>query len=162
MGSNTNGALDGRSIAPIPPSASKRKRVKPEADAPLAFLSAVRLALATDDIRSARTLVAAEEARLREDGGTPSASALAEVSAAKARIAMASNDASAAHAILVTAIEAAPDDRALQVLMSEVMLASGRATDVRPVLSHLGKTPTQVLPGDHDPAGIPPRRKDLR
>ncbi len=104
------------------------------------FQDALDAALLADDIRTARCLVAEEEVRQIESIGAVHARVTAEISAAKARIAMATNDGPAAHAILLAAIEAAPENRSLRVLMSEIMLATGRASDVRPVLRHLGKT----------------------
>lgn len=105
-------------------------------------------ALRTDQISKARTLVANAEAILAAHAATRDAReaqgadvSRADVAAAKAKIAMATGDSIAARAILVQAIEQAPDVSALRTLMAEVMLASGRATDVRPVLHHLGREP---------------------
>lgn len=112
-----------------------------------AFETALRAALAADCLCSARKVVADAEAVLvSQDRGshaetiaaTPSR---AELAGAKAKIAMAVGDISAAHAILVTAIETHPDVAALKTLMAEVMLATGRATDIRSVLHHLGREP---------------------
>lgn len=99
-------------------------------------------ALQADQISAARTLVANAEAVLAAHEAEEDAKALdvsrADVAAAKARIAIATGDGAAARAILVQAIEAAPKVVALRTLMTEVMLATGRAADVRPVLQHLG------------------------
>ncbi|QXT41190.1 hypothetical protein [Gymnodinialimonas ceratoperidinii] len=98
----------------------------------------VRAALRAENIADARTLVANAEAILSTHRESTSAGLTApEVAAAKARIAMAIGDGAAARAILLLAIERHPEAEALRSLMTEVMLADGRATDVRPVLRHL-------------------------
>lgn len=105
------------------------------------FDAELRDALAGDRISDARTLVANAEAVLTaHDASEASGEKLtrADVAAAKARIAIATGDSAAARAILVQAIEAAPKVTMLRAMMTEVMLANGRATDVRPVLKHLG------------------------
>jgi len=61
----------------------------------------------------------------------------------KARIAMAGGDFAAAKAILTPAIETYPDAVPLRALMTEVMVAGGNASDVRAVLSHLGRPPSR-------------------
>lgn len=105
------------------------------------FDAALRGALTDHRISDARTLVANAEAILAGHGATTATSLnRADLSAAKARIAIATGDSAAARAILVQAIEASPDAAALRSLMTEVMMATGRATDVRPVLQHLGNS----------------------
>lgn len=105
----------------------------------------LRNALQANRIADARTLIANAEAILigHEAGAPPHAEGVSrdQVAAAKARIAIATGDAAAAKAILVTAIERQPDAAVLRALMTEVMLSEGRATDVRPVLQHLGNRP---------------------
>lgn len=112
-----------------------------------AFDADLRDALRKDEISVARTLVANAEVILAAHEASESTRApivsRADVAAAKARIAIASGDGAAARAILVQAIEAAPKASALRTLMTEVMLATGRAADVRPVLQHLGQAPTE-------------------
>ena len=105
--------------------------------------SSVRQAISEGNIRLARDLLAAEEQRVSEIGLANTDHAHAQIAAGKARIALATQDGAAAHAILLSAIEAAPENRSLRVLMSEVMLSNGRATDVRPVLSHIGRDPAE-------------------
>ncbi|MEX3014758.1 tetratricopeptide repeat protein [Gymnodinialimonas hymeniacidonis] len=112
------------------------------------FLAQLQSALSDADLKRARNLVAEEEGRLEDMDRVEAAGARARVAAAKARIAVKSGDGAAAHAILVAAIETNPTDRALRVLMSEVMLATGRATDVRPVLKHIGRVGVQASDGD--------------
>lgn len=106
------------------------------------FEYALRKALEADQIAEARTMVAnAEAVLLAHENATSLGSesmTMAHLAAAKARIAIATGDGVAAHAILVRAIERDPHTSALRTLMSEVMLAQGRAADVRPVLKHLG------------------------
>ncbi len=101
------------------------------------FEARLHAALDHGDIRAARQLVAETEAET-----TPGAVAPSTIAAAKAHIAVADGDMPAARAILVVAIEAAPEVSYLRTLLTEVMLASGRATDVRPVLTHLGRAPS--------------------
>jgi predicted Zn-dependent protease len=92
------------------------------------------------DVAGARTLVAEAEAARAE--GAEAAQPRSVIAAAKARIAFATGDEPAARAILVMAIEAEPAVPHLRTLLAEIMLASGRATDVRPVLQHLGQPPS--------------------
>lgn len=110
------------------------------------FEAALRKALKANRIADARTLVANAEAVLfaqEQADATPlEVMTKAQVAAAKSRIAMATGDDAAARAILVNAIESDPNAPALKALMTEVMLAAGRATDVRPVLQHLGNRPS--------------------
>lgn len=105
------------------------------------FDSELRDALRSQNIADARTLVANAEAVLAAHSSTPPKAGMvlspAQLAAAKARIAMAVGDGAAARAILLLAIERSPQDDALRTLMAEVMLADGRATDVRSVLKHL-------------------------
>lgn len=113
-----------------------------QAEAPT-FDVELREALDGDRISDARTLVANAEAVLAaHDASEVLAEDVtrADVAAAKARIAIATGDSAAARAILVQAIEAAPKVTMLRTLMTEVMLANGRAADVRPVLKHLGNS----------------------
>ena len=107
------------------------------------FQTALEAALQNGDIQKARCLVAEKEALQIEAVGAAHAAVTAEIYAAKARIALATDDGAGAHAILLTAIEAAPKNRSLRILMSEIMLATGRASDVRPVLQHVGKRSTE-------------------
>lgn len=106
------------------------------------FETAMRTALHANKIGDARTLVANAEAVLMGHASAESPIAAhvtrVQLATAKARIAMALGDGMAARAILVKAIETDPDAASLRALMTEVMLAEGRATDVRPVLKHLG------------------------
>lgn len=104
----------------------------------------VRTALESGDIQTSRTLVAAAEAELLSDNS--GRIGRSDIAMAKARIAVADGDFSAAHAILVMAIERDSNHAHLRTLLSEVMLASGRATDVRPVLQHIGQS---LDPTDH-------------
>ncbi|UWQ94528.1 hypothetical protein K3728_12490 [Rhodobacteraceae bacterium M385] len=105
------------------------------------FDTELRDALRRQNIADARTLVANAEAVLAAHNATPPQSGMvptpAQLAAGKARIAMAVGDGAAARAILLLAIERSPKDDGLRTLMAEVMLADGRATDVRPVLKHL-------------------------
>lgn len=64
----------------------------------------------------------------------------------KARIAMTEGDFPAAKAILVTAIEDAPDQPMLRALLAEVMVAAGTAAEARAVLAHLGQPPANPPP----------------
>lgn len=111
------------------------------------FEAGLRNALVEDRISAARTLVANAEAILAAHEAATAASprvpkvSRTDLAAAKARIAMATGDGAAARAILVQAIEAAPKAASLRSLMTEVMMATGRASDVRPVLQHLGTAP---------------------
>ncbi|WP_461425279.1 tetratricopeptide repeat protein [Gymnodinialimonas sp.] len=128
------------------------------------FEDALRMALETDRIADARTLVANAEAVLAAHGASDPASAdrttQAQLAAAKARIAMATNDGAAARAILVRAIEKNPKAPALRALMTEVMMAAGRATDVRPVLQHLGNDVEIGRDPSSDMMPNPPTRRD--
>ncbi len=121
-----SGLEDGNSTTPISPYVNS-------------FLAAVNGALAAADIREARSLIAAEEEKQRSASADDNVLEFSDLVTAKVRVALATDDGEAAHAILVAAIEAAPENRALRVLMSEVMLAIGRAADVRPVLRHIGR-----------------------
>lgn len=118
----------------------------------------VREALSENHVGKARSLVAAAEAVLAaQEQAASKASAVdisrIDVAAAKARIAVALGDSRAAHAILVQAIESCPDAPALRVLMAEIMLATGRATDIRPVLHHLGRPPASSVDPLQDATG---------
>ncbi len=118
----------------------------------------VREALSENRVGEARTLVAAAEAVLAAQGQSATKTSATDISridvaAAKARIAVAMGDSRAAHAILVQAIESCPDAPALRVLMAEIMLATGRATDIRPVLHHLGRPPASGVDPLQDAAG---------
>ena len=64
-----------------------------------------------------------------------------EVTLIRARIAQAQGDLVAARAILVAAIEAAPNHAAARRALAEVMVAMGTAADARSVLAHLGAPP---------------------
>ncbi|WP_341861986.1 hypothetical protein [Gymnodinialimonas sp. 57CJ19] len=123
-----------------------RKAQRPEAadggiTSEKSFDNELRSALRSRNIAGARNLVANAEAVLAAHNSSPPKAALvpspAQLAAAKARIAMAVGDGAAARAILLLAIERSPKDDALRALLAEVMLADGRATDVRPVLNHL-------------------------
>lgn len=109
------------------------------------FEHAVRAALEADRIADARTMVANAEAVLAAHSAVTEAevarASFVEIAGAKARIAIATGDGAAARAILVQAIERSPQSTTLRALMTEVMMAAGRATDVRPVLQHLGHKP---------------------
>lgn len=116
----------------------------------------VRAALRAENISGARTLVANAEAVLSSHQATtapaPADFTVPQIAAAKARIAMAVGDGAAARAILLLAIERHPEAVALRSLMSEVMLADGRATDVRPVLRHLKRNSTKAVSDRPDPS----------
>lgn len=137
MSSNMNHVASSRDAER--PNDAPDRATRPEKAQASTFRAALDAALYENDIRAARCIVAEEEARQIESVGAAQTSITAEISAAKARIAMATNDGPAAQAILLAAIEAAPENRSLRVLMSEMMLANGRASDVRPVLKHVGK-----------------------
>lgn len=128
------------------------------------FDCALRDALTSDSLSAARKLVADAEAVLAAHGGylagetSATPPSRADLASAKARIAVAVGDIGAAHAILVNAIEAHPDVAALRILMAEVMLATGRATDIRPVLHHLGRDPV----ASHDQAHLEPHASDRK
>ncbi|MEJ6395419.1 hypothetical protein V8J82_19315 [Gymnodinialimonas sp. 2305UL16-5] len=111
-------------------------------------------ALERSEFALARSIVS--EAEENAQGPTPLTSIRpVDLTIAKARIAIARNDEGAARAILVTAIERHPKDQALRTLLAEVMLASGQATNVRPVLRHIGNDPASAEATHTDP--IPPR-----
>jgi predicted Zn-dependent protease len=118
----------------------------PSAATAAAFDATLRHALHDEDLPTARSLVANAEAILAAHEKTstkkthPTAMTKPLLASAKARIAMTAGDPVAARAILVQAIERWPEETPLRVMMTEVMLASGRAKDVRPVLTHLGRT----------------------
>ena len=120
-----------------------------EAIAPLtpinAFEANLQLALEGNDLGTARSVVADAEAVLVAHGratnveASKGALSKSHLAGAKARIAMSAGDPNAARAILVQAIERWPDVLTLRAMMTEVMLATGRAKDVRSVLTHLGR-----------------------
>ena len=111
------------------------------------------VALRDKDLVAARKIVAdAETVLMSQECKTSSSEPTTALSkphlaAAKTRIAMRANDPLAARAILVQAIERWPDALFLRTLMTEIMLASGRAKDVRSMLTHLGQ-PTDTSPED--------------
>lgn len=126
------------------------------------FETALSAALRAERIADARTLVANAEAVLMahssaEDALTERATQ-AQLAAAKARIAIAVGDGGAARAILVKAIETNPEIASLRTLMTEVMMAEGRATDVRPVLRHLGNSTKSSAPSADTHHQSPNRR----
>lgn len=128
------------------------------------FENALRRAIEANRISDARTLVANAEAVLAAHGApeVPASDRMtqAKLAAAKARIAIATGDGAAARAILVRAIENNPKAPTLRVLMTEVMMAAGRASDVRPVLQHLGHdTVLEQGPSD-DALPTPPSMRD--
>lgn len=102
-------------------------------------------ALRLKNLSAARSIVADAEAVLAAHDLTKAVEARSasmsksHLAGAKARIAMSAGDPTAARAILVQAIERWPDVQPLRAMMTEVMLATGRARDVRPVLTHLGR-----------------------
>lgn len=124
----------------------------------------LRTAIEADRIADARTLVANAEAVLSAHGATEGASSermtQAQLAAAKARIAIATGDGAAARAILVRAIERNPKAPALKALMTEAMMAAGRASDVRPVLQHLGNSPAIGQDPSSDVVPPPPTMRD--
>jgi thioredoxin-like negative regulator of GroEL len=70
----------------------------------------------------------------------------------KARIALSEGDFLAAKAVLVAAIERAPEQTPLRTLLTEVMVAAGTASDARAVLSHIGQPPVNpAQPGEATP-----------
>lgn len=115
-----------------------------------AFDEDLQDALHSKDLGSARSIVADAEAvlaaheRATANEARPVLVPKPHLAGAKARIAMTAGDPTAARAILVQAIERWPDVPPLRAMMTEVMLASGRAKDVRPVLAHLGRQPTPI------------------
>ncbi|ABD55753.1 hypothetical protein [Jannaschia sp. CCS1] len=144
---------------PQRPQADRRDEMDGTAADPLSeltFEQALRDALASGQIAEARTLIATAEAALHAPGmpgqGYGDMVGPTDLAAAKARTAMATGDRAAARAILIRAIEADPKAAPLKALMTEVMMADGRATDVRPVLQHLGNDPTDITttPGTSD------------
>jgi hypothetical protein len=70
----------------------------------------------------------------------------------KARIALETGDLVAARAILVMAIDAAPENPALRALLAEAMVAAGTAADARAVLGHIGRPPVNPRPDGTDAA----------
>lgn len=130
-------------------------------ETPKTLEAKVRDALQSENIRDARTLVANAEAVLfghaSGQAARPDAAPRSQIAAAKARIAIATGDKAAAHAILVQAIEVDPQTSALRSLMTEVMMATGRASDVRPVLQHLGSDPRR---DDQSPDAAGPTARD--
>lgn len=149
MGSELTDAVSGPVIRVGQPDERGKPLRKSVVATKSTFQDELLSALKEVDIRGARSLVAREETRLRDQGSDPAGAGFAELAAAKARIAHATGDAAAAHAILVAAIETAPEVRMLRILMSEIMLSAGRASDARPVLRHLGATkPVSQEPTD--------------
>ena len=100
-------------------------------------------ALAQFDFRKARTLVA-------EAATDESVETWETIELGKARISLAAGDHIAAQAILVMAIEKVPTDQRLRTFLTEVMMAAGRATDVRPVLLHLGAASNGLTVAEKD------------
>lgn len=92
----------------------------------------IEAALALGRVQAARVALAQAE-------GTGELS-LGEAAMLRARIAQALGDLDAARAILVAAIEAAPDQIAPRRALAEVMVAMGTAADARAVLAHLGSS----------------------
>lgn len=163
------GAKASMACAPgTPPMREERSATAQAGDTPisdnLVFEQALQCALAEHKIAAARTLVANAEAASLIHGDAETSRTLsvapASLVAAKARIALATGDHTAARAILVRGIEMTPTDAALKALMTEVFMANGRATDVRPVLKHLGNDAQEKLmssTSDHTPV---PKRRD--
>ena len=145
MGRNMNGAVseqEGRRPNKVPRTGRRHPPpIPPEGGA---FVQTLNAALAEGDMRLARCIVSEEEALLYSGDANATDITRSDIASAKARIALATGDGQAAHAILVSAIEAAPTHRSLRVLMTEAMLAMGRATDVRPVLQHIGERPKDL------------------
>ncbi|PWK58090.1 tetratricopeptide repeat protein [Roseicyclus mahoneyensis] len=112
----------------------------------------VDVALEHGRVQLARCVVAQAE---------PTAPA-AQTALLKARIALSQGDFPAAKAILVTAVEAAPDVAALRALLAEVMVAAGTAADARAVLTHLGQPPVCPPLDIPSEAGEPERRPEKR
>lgn len=100
--------------------------------------------LLVDDALDQRRVHLARQAIAAVDG-TVSAAQTAQL---KARVALAENDHASAKAILVMAIETAPDNVPLRTLLTEVMVAAGTAAEARAVLAHIGKPPVNPV----DPA----------
>lgn len=96
------------------------------------FALLVEAALDLGRVQLARTALSEAEIKGRL---TPQEAALT-----RARIAQSQGDMAAAKAILVTAIEAMPDQPAPRRALAEVMIATGTAADARAVLRHLGST----------------------
>lgn len=128
------------------------------------FESALTSALDASNIADARTLVANAEAVLfghkASDAAQTEPTTQAQLAAAKARIAIATGDGAAARAILVQAIERNPKTTALRALMTEVMMAEGRATDVRSVLRHIGNGAGRDRPATPDTQVAGPTLRD--
>lgn len=71
---------------------------------------------------------------------------MSEAALLRARIAQGIGDLDAARAILVAAIETAPDQIAPRRALAEVMVAMGTAADARAVLAHLGSGAEKATP----------------
>jgi thioredoxin-like negative regulator of GroEL len=112
------------------------------------------LALEQGRVDRARAILAEAEV----EGAVP-ASIGAQI---RARIALAAGDLEAAQAILVAAVEAEPAAGLSRTLLAEVMVAAGRASDVRAVLSVLGtsagETPATGQPEKAQAQGGPDQR----
>jgi len=108
------------------------------ADAPETLERVIEAALEAGAVQLARsTLSEAETAGTL----TPARSAYL-----KARIALETGDLLAARAILVIAIDRAPENPVLRALLAEVMVAAGTAADARVVLGHMGRAPVNPPP----------------
>jgi predicted Zn-dependent protease len=105
----------------------------------------IETALEMDDLAVARDALAEAEASGRL---SPSRTACL-----KARIALETGDHAAAKAILVTAIDRAPDLPQLRSLLAEVMVAGGTAAEARAVLNNLGRSPVNPPPSVTGPDG---------
>ncbi len=131
-----------RASAGTPYDAKESKPMKSTTEFDADLLEALR----NNELSTARCMVADAEAVLAAHDLSAETEALrtalsrSHLAGARARIAMSAGDYVAARAILVQAIERWPDVTLLRAMMTEVMLASGRAKDVRPVLTHLGRT----------------------
>ena len=93
-------------------------------------------ALDLDQVQLARTILSEAEGKGRVTAH--------ETALMRARIAQTQGDMAAAKAILVSAIEATPDEVAPRRALAEVMVAIGTAADTRTVLNHLGGATTQT------------------
>lgn len=151
MGGRRTGTYNDEVLTAVPETASRQPRpaassIQDGASPREKFAADLRAALSDGRVPEARNLVAAAETELRrlspDDIGVTGAGITAiDLAAAKARIAASIGDDLAAHAILLHAIETLSDTGALRILMTELMLASGRATDIRPVQRHIGQPP---------------------
>lgn len=141
MGNRNSGAFKPSDLE----KASADSRKKPRDTAAESFDADLKEALHGNNLSTARTIVADAEAilathdRATQTETSTDAMTRSHLASAKARIAISAGDPTAARAILVQAIERWPDVSHLRAMMTEVMLASGRAQDVRPVLMHLGR-----------------------